>query len=132
VLTYQVIFHTLVLENGFLVDPTRETPCRSESTKIGLPFLCPKVQGMGYGSSLQEAVDSFTKNGIHSGCRSAMDYVMWNWSGAPPWDPYDLDTPMPPDLPWWQRWRLREKSLTPHLLLGVLGGLLLSIFAHGY
>ena len=59
-------------------------------------------------------------------------HMVWNWSDAPPFDPYDLDTPMPPDLPWWERWRLREKSLLPHFLLGILGGLLLGIFAHGY
>ena len=59
-------------------------------------------------------------------------HVVWNWSDAPPWHPYDLDTPMPPDLPWWQRWRLRERSLIPHLLFGVAGGVILGLFAHGY
>ena len=59
-------------------------------------------------------------------------HVVWNWSDAPVWDPDDLDTPMPPDLPWWQRWRLRDRTLIPHLLLGVAGGVILGLFAHGY
>jgi membrane protease YdiL (CAAX protease family) len=58
--------------------------------------------------------------------------AVWNWTDAPSWDPNDLDTPTPPDVPWWQRWRLGEKSLIPHLLIGVAGGVILGIFAHYY
>ena len=57
---------------------------------------------------------------------------VWNWTGASHFDPNDLSTEMPPQLPWRQRWHLNEASLAPHLLMGIALGLALGLLARGY